>query len=47
LPTISGQIYVGIIPKIPRRKIMKKWRTPRIREIATGMEINSYACATL
>jgi coenzyme PQQ precursor peptide PqqA len=24
-----------------------KWRTPRIEEIAIGLEINSYACAEL
>jgi len=26
---------------------MKKWKTPRIREIAVGMEINAYACAKM
>ena len=30
----------------PRRKIMA-WKTPRIVEIAVGMEISSYACADL
>jgi coenzyme PQQ precursor peptide PqqA len=24
---------------------MKTWKTPRIREISVGMEINAYACA--
>jgi coenzyme PQQ precursor peptide PqqA len=27
--------------------VMKKWKTPRIREIAVGLEINAYACAEL
>ncbi|MBA4096276.1 MAG: pyrroloquinoline quinone precursor peptide PqqA [Rhodospirillum sp.] len=26
---------------------MKVWKTPRLREICVGMEINSYACAIL
>jgi coenzyme PQQ precursor peptide PqqA len=26
---------------------MRKWRTPKVIEIAVGMEINCYACATL
>jgi len=26
---------------------MRKWAKPRIVEIAIGMEINSYACATI
>jgi len=26
---------------------MKRWKTPKIREIAVGCEINAYACATL
>jgi len=26
---------------------MKVWKTPRLREICVGMEINSYACARL
>jgi len=26
---------------------MKKWKAPRIREIAVGMEINAYACAKM
>ncbi|MBK8211037.1 MAG: pyrroloquinoline quinone precursor peptide PqqA [Rhodospirillales bacterium] len=25
---------------------MRKWKTPKIIEIAVGMEINCYACAT-
>lgn len=25
----------------------KSWTAPRLREIAVGMEINSYACAEL
>jgi coenzyme PQQ precursor peptide PqqA len=25
--------------------IMKKWTSPRVREICVGMEINSYASA--
>jgi coenzyme PQQ precursor peptide PqqA len=24
---------------------MKTWKTPRIREISVGLEINAYACA--
>ncbi|HZB90412.1 MAG TPA: pyrroloquinoline quinone precursor peptide PqqA [Stellaceae bacterium] len=28
-------------------RAMKKWTTPRIVEIAVGMEINAYACAEL
>jgi coenzyme PQQ precursor peptide PqqA len=31
---------------IPRRNVMA-WQTPRIVEIAVGMEINTYACADL
>jgi coenzyme PQQ precursor peptide PqqA len=31
---------------IPRRNVMA-WKTPRIVEIAVGMEINTYACADL
>ena len=27
--------------------IMRKWTAPRVIEIAVGMEINCYACATL
>jgi coenzyme PQQ precursor peptide PqqA len=26
---------------------MKIWKTPRLREICVGLEINSYACARL
>ena len=26
---------------------MKTWKTPRLREICVGLEINSYACARL
>jgi len=26
---------------------MKKWKTPRIRDIAVGLEINAYACARM
>jgi len=26
---------------------MKRWKTPKIREIAVGCEINAYACATV
>jgi len=26
---------------------MKEWKTPKIREIAVGCEINSYACAVV
>ncbi|WP_119300568.1 pyrroloquinoline quinone precursor peptide PqqA [Dongia deserti] len=26
---------------------MKVWKTPRLREICVGLEINSYACARL
>jgi len=25
---------------------MRKWKTPKVVEIAVGMEINCYACAT-
>jgi coenzyme PQQ precursor peptide PqqA len=27
--------------------IMRKWKSPKVVEIAVGMEINSYACARL
>jgi len=27
--------------------IMKKWKTPRIRMISVGCEINAYACADI
>jgi coenzyme PQQ precursor peptide PqqA len=35
--------------KIPKSgdAVMKKWKTPRIVEIAVGLEINAYACAEL
>ncbi|MBW8726308.1 MAG: pyrroloquinoline quinone precursor peptide PqqA [Inquilinus sp.] len=26
---------------------MKRWKTPKIREISVGCEINAYACATV
>ncbi|MCW5699249.1 MAG: pyrroloquinoline quinone precursor peptide PqqA [Rhodospirillales bacterium] len=26
---------------------MRKWKSPKVVEIAVGMEINSYACAKL
>jgi len=26
---------------------MKEWKTPAIREISVGMEINCYACAEI
>jgi coenzyme PQQ precursor peptide PqqA len=26
---------------------VRKWKTPKVVEIAVGMEINCYACATL
>jgi len=26
---------------------MRKWKTPRIREISVGLEINAYACAEM
>jgi len=26
---------------------MKKWKAPRIRDIAVGLEINAYACARM
>ncbi|WP_414656094.1 pyrroloquinoline quinone precursor peptide PqqA [Ferrovibrio sp.] len=26
---------------------MKTWKSPRVREICVGMEINSYACARI
>jgi coenzyme PQQ precursor peptide PqqA len=28
-------------------KTVRKWKTPKVIEIAVGMEINCYACATL
>jgi coenzyme PQQ precursor peptide PqqA len=31
----------------PRGGAKMKWTTPRIVEIAIGLEINSYACAEL
>jgi coenzyme PQQ precursor peptide PqqA len=31
----------------PREGRKMKWTTPRIVEIAVGLEINSYACAEL
>jgi len=30
-----------------RRVVMKVWKTPRVREVSIGMEINSYACAAM
>ncbi|MGK9230980.1 pyrroloquinoline quinone precursor peptide PqqA [Inquilinus limosus] len=29
------------------RSLMKRWKTPKIREISVGCEINAYACATV
>jgi len=29
-----------------RRQSMRKWTSPKVVEIAVGMEINCYACAT-
>jgi coenzyme PQQ precursor peptide PqqA len=26
---------------------MRKWKSPKVVEVAVGMEINSYACAKL
>jgi len=26
---------------------MKKWKAPRIRDIAVGLEINAYACSRM
>jgi coenzyme PQQ precursor peptide PqqA len=33
--------------KDDRRDVPMSWTTPRIIEIAVGLEINSYACAEL
>ena len=40
-PQLQRHVY-----PIARRMAMA-WKTPRIVEIAVGMEINSYACAAL
>jgi coenzyme PQQ precursor peptide PqqA len=32
---------------LDRRSLMKRWKTPKIREISVGCEINAYACATV
>lgn len=32
---------------VNRSQTMRKWKTPKVIEIAVGMEINSYACAEL
>ena len=31
----------------PTGRMRMKWKTPKIREIALGAEINCYACAEL
>jgi coenzyme PQQ precursor peptide PqqA len=31
----------------PKEKRAMAWKTPRIVEITVGMEINTYACASL
>jgi coenzyme PQQ precursor peptide PqqA len=31
----------------PKKEMAMTWKTPRIVEIAVGMEINCYACAEL
>jgi coenzyme PQQ precursor peptide PqqA len=36
-----------IIARPPQGRHPMAWKTPRIVEIAVGMEINSYACADL
>jgi coenzyme PQQ precursor peptide PqqA len=36
-----------VSPPIGWRNLMKRWKTPKIREIAVGCEINAYACATV
>jgi coenzyme PQQ precursor peptide PqqA len=36
-----------IIPRPFQGRTPMAWKTPRIVEIAVGMEINSYACADL
>jgi len=42
---------IGIIQQLfseqDKEKIKMAWKTPKIREIALGAEINSYACAEL
>jgi coenzyme PQQ precursor peptide PqqA len=47
--TVNGRI--GGVPQFIDRSDVEettmKWTTPRIVEIAVGLEINSYACAEL
>jgi len=45
--TNATPLVIGtVLNPTPRRELMA-WKTPRIAEIAVGMEINSYACADL
>jgi coenzyme PQQ precursor peptide PqqA len=39
----------GVIPRELAlwRSLMKRWKTPKVREISVGCEINAYACATV
>jgi coenzyme PQQ precursor peptide PqqA len=36
-----------LLPSLDGDPAMKKWKAPRIREIAVGLEINAYACARM
>jgi coenzyme PQQ precursor peptide PqqA len=36
-----------LLPSLDGDLAMKKWKAPRIREIAVGLEINAYACARM
>jgi coenzyme PQQ precursor peptide PqqA len=51
-PIRSGRELTGVcrginFPAIhwPIKETAMKWKTPRIIEIAVGLEINAYACA--
>ena len=37
----------GATPPNPQEECIMAWKTPKIVEIAVGMEINSYVCAEI
>src|SRR4051812_24786593 len=45
--TQGVQPRAGLVMSQPGEDYAMKWKTPRIVEIAVGMEINCYACAEI
>jgi coenzyme PQQ precursor peptide PqqA len=47
-PNLAFQRRVALFALLnPMKEALMRWKTPRIAEIAVGMEINSYACAVI